>query len=197
MKDRPDQYWKTQHYRYRLKRTFNTLQERGETTLQYDYHAPMLINKNDFRSVMEQYDYAADIGLTFRSIYGNAMKLPADRLTDQKKTLFVNRQLNEITQLLEPCTFLGYNDQGLNRALIYWLWKSFPEKSGYEANNLQDRTIETATWLEGERDFKEGVKVFRKYLHGVNLIRMFEGGETPVLRKKLEYKLERTMDDLN
>ncbi len=196
MKDRPEPYWKEQFYRHRLRRTFETLRDRMQTTLQYDYHAPMLMNKNDFRKVMEQYDYAEGIGLTFRSIYGNAMQLPAEHLTAQKKTIYKNYTYSELVRLTETAQFLGYNDQGLNRAFIYWLWKSFPEKSGFETNNIQDRTIEIATWLEGDRDFTEGVKVFKKYLHGVNLIRMFESGETPTLCKKLEYKLERTMDDL-
>jgi len=196
MKDRPEAFWKEQFYRHRLRRTFETLRDRMQTTLQYDYHAPMLMNKNDFRLVMQQYDYAEGIGLTFRSIYGNAMQLPAEHLTTQKKTVYKNYTSAELVRLTENCGFLGYNDQGLNRSLIYFLWKNFQEQSNFEKNEIEDRTIEICSWLEGERDYWKGVAMFRKYLHGANVLRMFESGETPGLRRKLEFKFEMIYNEL-
>ena len=197
MKDRPDKYWKEQFYRHRLRRTFESLRDKMQTTLQYDYHAPMLMNKNDFRKVMEQYDYAEGIGLTFRSIYGNAMQLHAELLTDQKKTIYKNYTYSELVRLTETAQFLGYNDQGLNGSMIYFLWKTFHKQSVYETTEIEDRTVEICNWLEGDRDFQKGVELFRKYFHGANLLKMFEGGETPTLRKKLNYKLVRIMYDIN
>ena len=196
MKDRPEPFWKAQFYRHRLRRTFETLLERGETTLQYDYHAPMLMNKNDFRMVMQQYDYAEGIGLTFRSIYGNVMKLQAEHLCNQKKTIYKNYKYADLVNKMENAQFLGYNDQGLNRSLIYFLWKNFPEQSDFEASEIEDRTVEICSWLEGDRDYKKGVGMFRKYLHGVNMLKLFEQGETPGLKRKLEFKFEMIYNEL-
>jgi len=196
MKNRPEKFWKEQFYRYRLRRTFETLCERMQTTLQYDYHAPMLMNKNDFRTVMAEFDWHEGIGLTFRSIYGNAMQLPAEHLTTQKKTVYKNYTYAELVQITETAQFLGYNDQGLNKPLMYWLWKMFQEQSEYETNDIENRLIEICSWLESDRDYQTGVQLFRKYMKGENLLKMFEAGETTTTRKKLEYKLERTLDDL-
>ncbi len=196
MKDRPAQFWKEQFYRHRLRRTFETLRDRMQTTLQYDYHAPMLMNKHRFAEVMGQYDYAEGIGLTFRSIYGNTLKLDAEHLTDQKRTVYVKYNYQELLKRLEPATFLGYNDAGLCKSLIYFLIRNFPERSEFEKTDMEDRTVEITLWLDSDRDFTEGVRLFKKYMHGVNIIKMFETGETPSMRKKLEYKLERIHDDL-
>ena len=196
MKDRPEKFWKEQFYRHRLFRTFQTLCNRDATTLQYDYHAPMLMNKNDFRTVMAEFDWHEGIGLTFRSIYGNIMQLPAEHLTTQKKTVYKNYTFKELEKLTEAAQFVGYNDQGLNRSLIYFLWKNFQEKSIFETTEIKDRTVEICNWLEGDRDYDSGVQLFKKYMHGINLIKMFESGETPGLRRKLEFKFEMIYNEL-
>jgi len=196
MKERPAQFWKEQFYRHRLLRTFETLRDRMQTTLQYDYHAPMLMNKHLFAEVMAQYDYADGIGLTFRSIYGNALQLEAELLTTQKRTIYIKYSYQELLSRLEPATFLGYNDAGLCKSLIYFLIRNFPERSAFEKTDMEDRTVEISLWLDGDRDYEEGMRLFKKYMHGVNLVKMFEAGETPTMRKKLEFKLERTLDDI-
>lgn len=196
MKDRPDSFWKEQFYRHRLRRTYEVLRDLGETTLQYDYHAPMLMNKHSFREVMERFDFSEGIGLTFRSLYGNVMKLPAEHLTDQKRTVYRNYKLTELREYLEPATFLGYNDYGLTKSLIYYLAESFPECSKFENSEIKDRVIEISTWLKGDRNYEQGVDLFSRYMHGVNLLKMFRAGETPGLRKKLEFKLERVLDEI-
>lgn len=196
MKDRPKKYWEEQFYRKRLLRTFETLRDRMQTTLQYDYHAPMLMNKHRFAEVMAQYDYADGIGLTFRSIYGNALQLPAELLVDQKRTVYIHYSYDQLLKRMEPATFLGYNDAGLSKSLIYFLIMNFKERSDFEKTDITDRTVEITLWLDGPRDYNEGVRLFRKYIHGVNMIKLFEEGETPSMRKKLEYKLERTLDDI-
>ncbi|MCA1759908.1 MAG: hypothetical protein LC658_09080, partial [Bacteroidales bacterium] len=66
MATQPGSYWKTQFYRHRLKRTFDVLKERNLPTIQYDYHAPMLMNKTLFAETMSNFNYASDTGYTFR-----------------------------------------------------------------------------------------------------------------------------------
>lgn len=195
MKNKSEAFWKEQFYRYRLRRTFETLRDSGHTTLQYDYHAPMLMNKIRFREVMEQFDFTAGIGLTFRSLYGNVMKLPAEHLTDQKRTVYHRYSYKELVNYLAPASFLGYNDQGLTKMLIYFLAENFPERSKFENSEIEDRIVEISKWLKSDRDFNQGVALFKKYLHGVNIIHMLEAGETPALRKKLEFKLERALNE--
>ena len=74
---RPPGYWVTQFYRHRLKRTFEELKASDLSTIQYDYHAPMLMNKLKFILIMQHFNYADGIGYTFRSLYGNSLRLPA------------------------------------------------------------------------------------------------------------------------
>lgn len=196
MKDRPESFWKEQFYRHRLRRTYETLRDLGETTLQYDYHAPMRMNKHSFREVMEHFDFTEGIGLTFRSLYGNVMKLPAERLTDQKRTVYKHYRLGELQEYLNPATFLGYNDMGLSKTLKHFLISIFPDKSSFENTDISDRVIEISKWLNGDRNYTEGVELFARYMHGANLLKMFRAGETPGLRKKLEFKLERVFDEI-
>ena len=67
-KNRSEEYWKAQFYRYRLRRTYDLLLALGLPALQYDYHAPMIFNKELFPKLMEQFDYKADIGYTFQTL---------------------------------------------------------------------------------------------------------------------------------
>ena len=191
-------YWELNYWRKRLLRTMETLFIKGLPAFHYDCHTPILFNKTRFIEIMSGFDYAEGIGLTMKSLYGNSVYAESGiLLTDQKKTIFKNYTLQELNERLASCQFMSFNDMGLNRPLMYWLWKMFPDKSQFETNDISVNLIDICRWLESDRDFNEGIRIFKKYLHGVNLLKMFESGETPSLRKKLEYKLERNVDDIN
>lgn len=194
-----EDYWKLNYWRTRLKRTMETLVERGLPAYHFDCHTPIIFNKEKFKEVMAGFDYQSDIGLTMKSLYGNSVyntnKIRV-KLSDQKKTIFKNYKLDEIEQRLKRCRFMSFNDDGLNKALIRWLAKTFPTKSGYEKTEMEDRVVEIIAWLNSERDYREGVALFKKYMNGRNLIALFEGNETPGLRKKLEYKLTHVFDEI-
>ena len=190
-------FWKLNYWRGRLRRTMLILSDRGLPTFNFDCHAPMLMNKNRFVEIMNSFNYGADIGLTMKSLYGNSEYAETGiLLSDEKRTIFRNYTIQELNERLNQCRFMSFNDLGLNKSLIYWLWLNFPNQSEYELNEPEDKTIAICRWLKGDRDYNEGVELFKKYLKGNNLIELFEDGETPRLRKKLEYKLEKMYDEL-
>jgi hypothetical protein len=196
MKQRPRRFWEAQFYRRRLRRTFDILSERGLPTMQYDYHAPMLISKMAFPKVMRQFDFQKEIGYTFRSLYGNYFKLPATPVSKRKVTVYKYYTLEQLNDRIQNTPFVGYNNQGVNSSLKWWFMENFPQRSKYEINRPRDRITDLFTWQKNGMDFKEGVEVFEKYYKHVNLLRLFKTGETTTLKNKLVYKLSRTIKEL-
>lgn len=194
----PEEYWRLNYWRGRLKRTMETLVDLNLPCYHFDCHTPILFNKTAFPEVMTNFDFKDGIGLTMKSLYGNLMyagKGVRVKLKGQKRTVFHNYTLHQLDERLAVCDFMSFNDQGLNRSLKRWLFRNFPQPSTFEKDDISDRIIDIARWFEGDRDYQEGVALFKKYMKGVNLIRLFEEGETPGLRRKLEYKFERLFDE--
>jgi len=190
MKDHPPRFWKTQFYRNRLRRTFDVLAERNLPTLQYDYHAPMLMNKKKFPQVMEKFDYAADIGYTFRSLYGNSLALEAEPLVDQKKTMYAYYTLAQIKERVAVPFFVGYNDQGLNSSFKYWMVTTFHEQSRFETNNnFNDLVCDIAQWQLNGMDYNTGVEIFLRYHKAKNVSNILGNNRTIALETKLKFKL--------
>jgi hypothetical protein len=189
MANQPPSYWITQFYRHRLKRTFDELKARGMTTIQYDYHAPMLMNKHSFISVMNQFDYASEIGYTFRSLYGNSLELPAIPILHQKTVFFKFHTLDQINAKSLNINFIGYNDMGLNDSLKWWLIDRFSNKCRYETIHPQDRIFDVYFWIKKGKPYQEGAAIFKKYYKHKHLSEMFADRETEHLRTKLNYKL--------
>ncbi len=196
MAAQPPSYWVTQFYRHRLKRTFDELKARGMKTMQYDYHAPMLMNKHSFISVMEKFDYASGIGYTFRSIYGNSLELHAMPILHQKTVIFKYYTLAEIKTKSSNINFVGYNDSGLNDSFKWWLIDNFPNKCKYEVVHPQDRIFDIYFWIKKGKPYTEGTAIFRKYFKHKHLAEMFGDRETENLKSKLNYKLMQSIKDL-
>lgn len=196
MATRPEEYWNREFYRKRLRRTFEVLQERNLPTIQYDYHAPMLMNKHEFPKVMEQFDYKEDIGYTFRSLYGNCMKLPAIPILGKKVTLYRNYKVAQLDKKTSNIDFVGYNDYGLNSSLKWWLINAFPDKSSYEKNKPEDRILDSYLWLKNGKEWDEGVRLFGIYYKQMNVLKLMQQGRSEVLHKKLDYKINQLMQEL-
>lgn len=197
MQEYKEDYWKLNYWRGRLKRTMEVLAEKGYSTFHFDCHTPILFNKKKFKEVVSKFNYQEGKGLTMKSLYGNVVYAETGvLLTDQKKTVFKHFLLPQLNSRLSECVFMSFNDDGLNRALMYWLTVNFINKSNYERKDIEDRVVEICKWLNSDRDYKKGVKLFDKYMKGVNIIKLFKNGETPGLRVKLEYKLERVFDEI-
>jgi len=183
-------YWALNYWRGRLKRTMETLRNEGLQALHYDCHTPIVFNKKLFPEVMSSFAIGDCIGLTMKSLYGNcACSETAKLLNGEKKTVFKHYTLNELSLRLSECGLMAFNDSGLNTPLKIWLYRHFPEQSPWETSEMQDRHIEILKWVDGPRDYRQGVELFEKYLHGANLVRMFRAGENENLYKKLEFKL--------
>jgi len=196
MKSFPDSTWTLNFWRGRLKRTMEILDEKELTTFHFDCHTPILFNKYLFPKVMESFPYQEGIGLTMKSLYGNTHYAQSGvQLTTQKQTVFKYYTTAQLEKRLCEASFLSFNDFGLNNEFKLFLDSNFPLQSQWELSQSQDRLIEINRWLHSDRDYQEGVALFEKYLHGVNLLKILRSGETVSLRKKLEYKLTHTMPD--
>lgn len=192
----PESTWTLNFWRGRLKRTMEILNEKGLTAYHFDCHTPILFNKKKFPKIMSSFTYKEGIGLTMKSLYGNSVYSNSGvLLTTEKKTVFKYYTIAQLNSRLSECGFMSFNDLGLNSALKLWLDEQFPQPSEWELSTVEDRLIEIHRWLNSERDYMQGVKLFEKYMKGVNLIKIFRAGETPSLRKKLEYKLTHTMPE--
>jgi hypothetical protein len=196
MKDFPAEYWKLNFWRSRLRRTFDALLLSKLSTLHFDCHTPILFNKLKFPEIISAFNYQDDIGYTMKSLYGNVMYPNAPLLTNQKRTVFRPFTRAELSERFRGPQFLSFNDQGLNASLKWWLIEKFPAKSGFEKDTPSDRIFELFDWLKSGKDYQKGVAIFQRYYKGVNIIRMFKMGETPVLRKKLEFKILQTINRL-
>lgn len=195
-RDRTEKFWKAQFYRFRLRRTFDVLAERGLPTIQYDYHAPMLMNKYKFPEVMAQFNFQEDIGYTFRSLYGNVLQLPATSIDGEKITIYHNYTLEQIKQKVKNIPFVGYNDHGLNKSFKWWMIETFPEKSKYETNQPTDKVFDLFFWQKNGMDYNDGVQIFERYFKHKNLLYLMKAGKTRALQKKLEFKLTQTINQL-
>lgn len=190
MKFRSPRFWQAEFYRYRLRRTFDVLQERKLPTIQYDYHAPMLMNKHEFPKVMAQFDFQADIGYTFRSLYGNYLQLPAEPVEGIKQTIYKYYTLTQLDYITKNPVFIGYNDRGLNNAFKLWLYRKFLTKSIYESYCIYDSVIEIEDWLNStDKDFRIGLNLFVKHSQNLFLTSKINLKPTEIIRKKLEQKL--------
>jgi len=190
------EYWKLNYWRGRLKSTMQVLQERDMATLNFDCHTPIVFNKEMFFRIMNTFDYRQGIGYTMKSLYGNTVYPDAPFLTDQKVKIFKNYTLSDLRSMLSAPMFMSFNDQGINNSLKWWLIETFCQRSSYEKDDAPDRVFELHNWFTNGKSWSDGVQIFRKYHHHANLQRMFDMGETTALRKKLEFKLMQTINEL-
>jgi hypothetical protein len=189
-------YFGLNYWRGRLKRTMQALNDRQLSALHFDCHTPIIFNKKRFCEVMASFPIGEGIGLTMKSLYGNCVyESSGVLLCDQKRTVFKKFTEEQLAVRLSDCGFMSFNDDGLTKALKCWLYTNFPAPSRWEKDNVKDKHIEILNWLESDRDYQTGVRIFEKYIHGVNLIKMFRSGETQSLRKKLEYKLKQSITE--
>lgn len=188
----PASYWGTQFYRKRLRRTMDVLRGNNLPAIMYDYHAPMLMNKNDFPKVMAQFDYAVDIGYTFRSLYGNCLKLPATRLSSEKKTIYTSYSPQDLQKITVDPIFIGFNDRGLSGSFKLWLQKKFPVTSSYERpDNSRQKAEEVRAWFNSGCNYREGVEIFASYtVRNQKLVRYFRSRHDELAEKRLKMTLK-------
>ena len=196
MRTFPDSYWTINHWRKRLKNTMDILIEKGASTLHFDCHTPIVINRKAFTDMISHFNYQEGIGFTMKSIYGNYLEPENNKLlTNEKKTVFKGLDEAQLNSRLLDCSFLAFNDSGLNQHLKIFLYQEFPDASRWETGDIEDKTIEIYRWVHGDRNYLKGVNLFEKYLKVTNLIKLFKEGENDFLRKKLAYKLIHSLEE--
>lgn len=191
MAKRPVSHWNNTLYRRRLFRTFDILRKRGLPTIQYDYHAPMLMNKHSFIEVMSNFNYEDDIGYTFRSLYGNFMRLPSVSLDGQKVTVYKSFTLEGLREHVKDALFVGYNDSGLNSSLKMWLKLTFPDPSIYEIPTHETQRSEAvAKWFADGCRYHEGVALFTQFCpKNRTFIKYLNSRHTEISEKRLKIAL--------
>jgi hypothetical protein len=193
MKSFPDNYWKGNYWRTRLESTMHILSSKGLPTLHYDCHTPIIFDKTIFQEIVGDFDYQSGIGYTMKSLYGNSVQPEGKLLTIEKRTVFEHKTTEELDSLLSKSTFLAFNDNGINLSLKKWLFSHFPAPSEWEIKKTDDKSIAVSEWLQSDCDFEKGCVLFSKYFSNKNLAKLFALGETPSLRKKMEYKFNTSL----
>jgi hypothetical protein len=185
----PAKHFRVNDWRKRMKRTLDTLAYYKLPTLNYDYHAPMQMNKYLFLQVMAKYNYEVGIGLLYRSLYGNTLGIESKKMTCEKKIIFGQLTLKAIDRHLEGATFMAFSDAGLNDQLKYWLQVNYPDQSKYEETDIPakitNRTIDIREWIDNGHDYAKGIELFIRYYPNKVLTPRINLTETEIIKNKL------------
>lgn len=110
----------------RLRQTHEALTKNGETTLNYEVHKPMLINRKKLLTVLNKYPYTPG----FRSLYGNHWKIGGQSKHDMKVKI-VN--FNGIDRIKNHWEFLSTSDTSFRDGNVGKLVRTqFNKKSRFE-----------------------------------------------------------------
>jgi hypothetical protein len=187
---KPKSYFQETFWRGRLFRTMNVLKEKGLSTLHYDCHIPMVINKHLFPEAISRFDFEKNIGYTMKSMYGNVVHgLNAPKLDGEKVTLF--KEFNSISQLKRRVAgrqFVAFNDEGLNNRVKIWLFKTFPEMSSFETS-CEEPFIKVINWLDSAQDYALGIGLYQMYGKSKRIKKFLSKQPSTARRMKLTHLL--------
>jgi hypothetical protein len=190
----PEIYFKRDYWRTRLKRTRDVLNFKELPCLHYDCHVPILFDKNVFPEVMSQFDYGIKPGYTMKSLYANSVSNDIDPvlLDGQKMTVFKHFNKEELNKRLEHCTFMSFNDAGLNLELKLWLIERFGSQSSFEKNDYSDMYFDISKALKTPEDMDLIRDTFLKHGREKNLKAMIiQHGYNPQMHERILFKLKR------
>lgn len=187
---KPDSYFANNAWRQRLKKTREHLTNAGLPTLHFDYHAPIIFDKNDFPAIVNQFDYASDIGLVMRSLYGNVKLTNAKQLTNEKRVIFTHQTLPQITQSFGTTRhFIAFNDDGLNDELKYFLAMEYPNPSPWETGDVDCKIYQIHKWWLNGMNFDMGMEIMKKYVNKAATIKTLSYLERERAHVKMKYQL--------
>lgn len=190
--DYSEQYWNNRLHRTRVYRTWQALKAGGYSTINFEVHVPNLISKQKYIDAVNRFPIDQGIGLCPKSLYGNLVVSWDNMKKTNDPTIFTPKSMEEITRMFKELPHVAYNDQGLNAALKYFLYKTFPGKSQYEKYDLApDPEVIIQEYLERkDPDYWEGVDIYMRYGKNKNIKKLLQKGETSRTREKLMWKLE-------
>jgi hypothetical protein len=187
------EYFKVNYWRKRLGRTKDVLNFKGLPAFHFDCHTPIVFDKNLFPEIVGRFDYGVGPGYTMKSIYSNTAGVEPTMLTDQKKVIFDHYTRAQIDKRVEGCTFISYNDAGLNNELKMWLAETFSKQSRFEKTGYSDMFWDIAKALQTPNDKELIRSLFIKYGRERNLVAMVESTYTDQLHEKILFKLRRML----
>lgn len=119
------------NYRRMLLRTQAELELRGLSTLNYNMHIPMLMDKVKLRKVIMSVDWEDGVPFALKTLYGNVMQLGGEEIKDVK----VRDQMKyeALRKYVDGKMFFSSGDVSLNGDMRRLIEELFPEKSKYEA----------------------------------------------------------------
>lgn len=181
----------------RLGRTRMHLSQAGINPLHFDHHAPFPMKKSLMIRTYMPFDFMTDIGLTVKSIYGSIHYPDAPRMNDEKVMFRARFELKYIRARCTNCLYLAHNDDGLTSSMKYFLFENFPVPSDFEISPIDDKIINVAEWQFLKRPYEKGSQLFVKYYPlKKNLHKLFINNDTYLVRKKMNYHLEKIVRDL-
>lgn len=143
---------------------------------------------------MAQFDYGIKPGYTMKSLYANSISEDIEPvlLDGQKKTVFRHFTKEELNERLADCTFMSFNDSGLNVNLKLWLAERFETQSAFEKDDYSDIYCDVSKALKTPDDMELIKQTFLKHGREKNLKAMIiQHGYTYKMHQKVLFKLKR------
>ena len=120
----------------RMRRTFDFLSAHGRyPAWNWDSHLPQIMDKEHFKNIMENIDYAAEPGYCVNTLYFGWLNTPP-QLPQQAVKATVEQELF-LPELPQRKIFLGYNDAACRGNLPRLLKKHFSVRSKFESNDIK------------------------------------------------------------
>lgn len=119
------------HWRDAVINTHKALAARGLETRNFDLHYPILINKNLYPQVMDEYDWrGTPRGFVVKSLYANTLKLPAVVTSDLK--IVQRYHMHELVERLRGRPWFSVGNAGLNNTFKSLFSALYPSPSRFE-----------------------------------------------------------------
>lgn len=112
----------------RLREASNVLSADGLTTLNYEVHKPMLINRKKALEICEKYPNTS----AFRSLYGNYWNIGGTNKHDMKIKVLEYPKMDDVERLWD---FLSTSDISFGGVAGQFVRKKFKDKSRFEEEN--------------------------------------------------------------
>jgi hypothetical protein len=118
-------------YKQTIENTYRALIKRGVTTYNYAVHKPLLIYRQAFTVLMDDFDFRINGGYSVRSLYCNLRVVGGELIDDPK----INRPRTEKHLGTIPYKYgdsFSVNDRALNKEMIAWMQGYYPWAAPYE-----------------------------------------------------------------
>lgn len=121
--------YRSGNYAVSIHNTAMALKERGLPDMHFDIHTPIIYNKQQFASVMEQYDWTIQHGYVIKSLYANSLRIPGVNYTDTK--IKACRSHDSLSQIFQS-QFVSIGERAVCKYLQSFLQEKYPYPSRFE-----------------------------------------------------------------